>query len=147
VSHWHLPELASYAVTGLVAAEVFAAALFAAQRAFVASDKRFRPAAVRPPLDLFAAGFAVVLVDVVAAEAGAAGGAAFFAAALTARFFFAQRFCCANAMRWRAWALMTRFPATVAVLAVFKAGVAALAVGWETAVGFSASSAVIAAIM
>jgi hypothetical protein len=131
-------------VIDFVAAEVFAAALFAAQRAFVASDNRFRPAAVRPPLELFAAGFAEVLVDVVATEASAAGRAAFFAAALTARFFFAQRFCCANAIRWRASALITRFP----VLAVFKAGLAAaLEVGWETAVRFSASSAVIAAVM
>ena len=33
---------------------------------------------------------------------------AFFAAAFTALFFFAQRFCWASAMRWRASALTTR---------------------------------------
>lgn len=135
-----------YAVADLTA-EVFAAAFFAAQRAFVASDKRLRPAAVSPPLGLFAAaGFAAVLADAVATGGIAAEVAAFFAAALTARFFFAQRFCCAAAMRWRASTLMTRFLATGAVFVAFKAG-AGLAVGWETAVPLSASSAVIAAAM
>jgi hypothetical protein len=85
------------------AAGTVAAAFFAAHRAFAASEIRFRPAAVMPPLELFgAAFFAAALAGFVVVET---------AEDFAARFFFAQRFRCASAMRWRASSLIARFPA------------------------------------
>ena len=66
--------------------------------------------------------------------------AAFFAAAFTARFFFAQRFCCASAIFLRLSGLTTRFVAVLVKVffeaTFFVAG--ALAAGFFSAAFFAA---------
>lgn len=115
----------SYAIAPLDSAfeaGTVAAAFFAAHRAFAASEIRFRPAAVMPPLEFFgAAFFATALAGFVVVET---------AETFAASFFFAQRFRCASAMRLRASSLITRLPvcgalcraAAVKILAAFFEG-------------------------
>jgi hypothetical protein len=99
-------------------AEVLAAAFFAAHRAFAATANFFLVAALMGFRAPFATGVATGAALAGFTVVGAT--AAFFAAYFAALFFFAQRFCWASAIRWRASGLIIRLvEAARAVFALF----------------------------
>ncbi len=120
----------------------FAADFLAAQRAFAAAANFFFVDSLIGFRAPFAAGEATgeALADFTVFGATAA---AFLEAAFTALFFFAHRFCCASAIRWRASELMTRFAALGLVPSAGEIVLVAV-LAEETIAPLRASSAAIA---